>query len=389
MPVKILHTSDSHLDVPAIKFGGRSYERKKDFLLSFDAVIDHAFEKKPDLFLHSGDLFDGLNPRNPVRAHVMKAFRKLNEHGIRIFIISGNHDVPRDRRHGVSPLLEYERAGFVTFFQDWETIGSEVVDINGLNVEVSGVSFNPTLAADAAMDPLGQLSIPGKGDVNILLVHDNVEGLRGTFPNSPTIRLKSLPKNLTYLAVGHIHEHQKTQVGSTTICAPGSTEHVSFAEEKHEKGFVWLEVDLNGVTQLDFIPIETRPMRTLDITIPKDADINQLLIKEINRLRNPQLILRFRLKGVMTIKSAERYRRAEVVRHGFAKCFSCDVVDELEYVSPSPEKFSVGTELKPPLTEYREHLTALIKQEKDTERKALLEKALERGLVLLEEEGGW
>ncbi|MFX1563664.1 MAG: exonuclease SbcCD subunit D, partial [Promethearchaeota archaeon] len=274
MPVKILHTADSHLDVPAVKFGGRRYERKKDFLLSFDAVMNYALEKKPNLLLHSGDLFDSLNPRNPVRAHVMTAFRKLNERGIQIFIISGNHDVPRARRHGVSPILEYARAGFVTFFQDWETIGTETVDINGLNVEVSGISFNPILPADASLDPLSQLSIPGKGDVNILLVHNNVEGLRGTFPNSPTIRLKSLSKNLTYLAAGHMHEHQQKQVGNVTICSSGSTEHVSFAEEKQKKGFVWLEVDSDGVNKLDFIPIETRPMRTLDITIPKDADIN-------------------------------------------------------------------------------------------------------------------
>ena len=79
MPFTVLHTSDTHLDVPAIKFGSRRYERKNDFLKSFDTVTKYALEKKPDLFLHSGDLFDGLNPRNPVRAHVMDAFRKIHD----------------------------------------------------------------------------------------------------------------------------------------------------------------------------------------------------------------------------------------------------------------------------------------------------------------------
>jgi DNA repair exonuclease SbcCD nuclease subunit len=241
---------------------------------------------------------------------------------------------------------------------------------------------------DARTDPLGQVSIPGKGDVNILLVHQNIEGLRGTFPTTPTIRLTSVAKNLTYLALGHIHDHQKQQVGNTMICAPGSTEHVSFAEEKQQKGFVWLELDTDGVHQLKFIPVNTRPMQTLDFTIPADAHINELLIKEIDRLRNPQLILRFHLKGVMTIKSAERYRRSEVLRHGFAKCFSTEIVDELEYINPEP-KPSAEAKLKPPLTEYRELLSARIQQEKDAARQTLLRKALERGLALLEEEGGW
>jgi exonuclease SbcD len=386
MVLTILHTSDNHLDVPAVMFGSRRYERKKDFLQTFDAMTDYALEKRPDLLLHSGDLFDGLNPRNPVRAQVMVAFRKIHENGTRIFIISGNHDVPRGIGQGVSPILEYARAGFVTFFQDWETIASESLDVRGLNVEVSGISFNPTM--DARTDPLGQVSIPGKGDVNILLVHQNIEGLRGTFPTTPTIRLASVAKNLTYLAIGHIHEHQKQQIGNTMICAAGSTEHVSFAEEKQTKGFVWVELDTDGVHQLKFIPVKTRPMQTLDFTIPADADINDLLIKEINRLRNPQLILRFRLKGVMTIKSAERYRRSEVLRHGFAKCFSTEIVDDLEYVNPEPQPPSEAS-LKPPLTEYRELLSARIQQEKDATKRALLQTALERGLALLEEEGGW
>lgn len=387
MPVKILHTSDTHLDVPAIKFGSRRYERKRDFLLNFDEIIKYSLEKKPDLLLHSGDLFDGLNPRNPIRARVMEAFRKIHETGIPIFIISGNHDVPRARRVGVSPLLEFERAGFITFFQDWEALGTEYVTVSGLDIEVSGISYDPTMAP--TQDPLGLVSIPGKGDINILLAHHNIEGLRGTFPTTPTIRNKSLHKNLTYLALGHIHEHQKQKVGNTTICTPGSTEHVSFAEEKHQKGFVWLEIDSDGVQQLDFIPLNTRPMQTLDVTIPADADINQLLIKEINRLRNPQLLLRFRLNGVMTIKSAERYRRIEVVRHGFAKCFSTEIIDDLEYLSPDPEPLSPETELRPPIVEYREHLNTQIKKEKDPTRKLLLQKALERGVILLEEEGGW
>ncbi len=387
MPIRILHTSDTHLDVPAIKFSGRRYERKQDFLKSFDAVVGYALEKKPDLLLHSGDLFDSLNPRNPVRAHVMQAFRKIHEKGIQIFIISGNHDVPRARRYGVAPLLEYARAGFVTFFSDWESIQSKILDLANLNVEISGISFNPNIPPSE--DPLRQLTIPGKGDINILLAHYNVEGLRGTFPYEPDIMLKSIPKNLTYLAAGHNHEFQKQLVGNTTICTPGSTEHVTFAEETQRKGFVWLELDSDGIQKLNFIPVDTRPMKTLDIPIPADANINQLLIKEINRLNNKQLILRFRLKGVMTIKSAERYRRNEVERHGFAKCFSIEIIDDLDYISPEPLALAEESQLKPPITEYREYVRSRIDQEKDPQRKALLNKALERGISLLEGSGGW
>jgi len=92
---------------------------------------------------------------------------------------------------------------------------------------------------------------------------------------------------------------------------------------------------------------------------------------------------------MMTIKSAEKYRRAEVVRHGFAKCFSTEIIDELEYVSPEPDLLTPESELKPPITEYQDYLNARIKQEKDPEKNKQLQRALERGLGLLEELGGW
>jgi DNA repair exonuclease SbcCD nuclease subunit len=170
---------------------------------------------------------------------------------------------------------------------------------------------------------------------------------------------------------------------------PGSTEHVSFAEEKHKKGFVWHEATADGVQQSRFIPVKTRPMRTISVTVPTDADINSLLSKEITKLRNPQLILRFLLEGVMTIKSAERYRRSEAIRQGIAQCFSVEIVDNLEYISPDLTIPAGELALKPPITEYREHLTTIIQQEKDPERKARLQKALKQGITLLEEKGGW
>ena len=140
MAVKVLHFSDSHLDVPATKFGPRRFERKQDFLQTFDTLVEYALEKRPNIILHTGDLFNGINPRNPARAHVMTAFRKLHSQGIRIFIISGNHDVPRARQAGISPRVEYANAGFITLFQDWEKVGSETINIDGLDVEISGIS---------------------------------------------------------------------------------------------------------------------------------------------------------------------------------------------------------------------------------------------------------
>ena len=74
-------------------------------------------------------------------------------------------------------------------------------------------------------------------------------------------------------------------------------------------------------------------------------------------------------------------------KHGLAMVD--EIIDQLEYISPDPDPLMPEADLKPPNTEFREYVLEQIKQEKDPTRKKLLQNALERGLALLEESGGW
>jgi len=60
--MKILHISDTHLGYSAYRklTDDNINQREMDNYNSFQKIIDYAIKLKPDIVLHSGDLFDSV-----------------------------------------------------------------------------------------------------------------------------------------------------------------------------------------------------------------------------------------------------------------------------------------------------------------------------------------
>ncbi|MHA1665461.1 MAG: metallophosphoesterase family protein, partial [Candidatus Njordarchaeales archaeon] len=239
--IRIVHLADTHIDPTFRYLGVKQYERKKDFLQAFQYAVKKTLELKPDILLISGDLYDKVNPRNPARTIVMRALRRIHHEGIEIYAISGNHDTPRSIEEGASPLHEIEASGFIKYFSKTSEIEAHHTKVGSLYVCISGASFNHTFPDE--LDPLEAMTPPIEGDINISILHYNIAPIKvKPIWAAPTIKETSIPKELHYLALGHIHKFQKIRVGNTWIIYPGSTERRSFAEEREPKGFVYLEL---------------------------------------------------------------------------------------------------------------------------------------------------
>ena len=87
--VKILHTSDVHLESDT--FGrseeGKAYRRR--IQVAFQKVVDKVFEENVDLFLIAGDLFD--SNRVPEEG-IEFALREIARVPCPVVLIPGNHD---------------------------------------------------------------------------------------------------------------------------------------------------------------------------------------------------------------------------------------------------------------------------------------------------------
>jgi len=384
LSVQLLLTADNHLDPPALMYGPRRYERKQDYIRSFNFTVDYALKNRPDLFLVAGDLFHHVQPRNPTRALVMDRFRALHGKGIRVFLISGHHDTPKSMEEGMSPLAVYGHSGYVTYFQESSQITSAALSINGLKVVISGISYNPTLGGD--VDPLKGIKPAHFGDVNVLMLHYPIQGFEGYYGHEPTVQPESLPDELQLVTAGHLHRHQRSRIKGVEVIYPGSTERVNFQEEEDEKGFVWLEMDKAGVTSQTFIKTPARRLQTLEFRLPKEENINSILKAELLKLEDPELVLRLKLRGTVDVKTLATYRRSEILaltQDRFFALFPDEREMKIETAGPV-EPLPRTT----PMEEVRRYFQERLKGAEEGEKPMILE-ALQLCERRLQEAGAW
>lgn len=390
-PLRIVHVADTHLDPPLRYLGPRVEERRRDFLKAFDYVVEKVLELKPDVMLVAGDLYDRVNPRNPPRTWVMRAFRRVRSEGVRVYVVGGNHDTPRSVEEGASPLHELDAAGYVQFFSSVSRMDADTFEVGGYTICISGASFNHTLPLEE--DPLASMKVPLEGGINVAMLHYNFAPARAPpMWAAPTIREASIPRGLHYLALGHYHRYYAGKVGEARVVYPGSTERRSFVEEGERKGFVYAEVGEEGVERLEFIETEPRPMRTVEVEVGEDVDDPiERVVKAAMRFADRRALARLRIKGRLPLEKLVRYNRGEVVKRLESLFFHVIVDDRgLECAMEEPELTDL--EELSPLKLYEDYMNRLISEAKEAgseERVGVLQEARRRGKELLEEVGAW
>jgi len=386
LSVQVVVTADNHLDISAAMYGPKRFERKEDFARCFEATVEYALKEKPDIYLICGDLYDSVVPRNPPRSLMMKHFRALSERGIRVFLISGHHDTARSLEQGASPLSLYGESGYARFFSDSLKPESTVFEKSGQKIQVSGVSFNPNLSVNE--DPLASMSLERpEGDINIFMLHYPIEGFKGVYSlTEPAVRASHLPSGHQLVAAGHIHKHQKSTFGETVVVYPGSTERVSFLEEGEKKGFVWLELDKSGIVSDEFIETPARELRTIDFNIPSDGDINRILGEQLLMSADPQLILRVKILGNMSLKLLETYKRPALLSQFQDKYFAVEF-DEREMAIEAYEPVEALPRTTP-LEELKRYFESIMAKASEQERREFQD-AFQKSIAMLQEAGAW
>lgn len=88
MTARVLHTSDWHLGSSV-----RGEPRAVDHDDVIDEICGVAGEFRPDLIVHTGDLFDGSRPGHDDLLRGLRAVRRLGEIAP-VVVLAGNHDAP-------------------------------------------------------------------------------------------------------------------------------------------------------------------------------------------------------------------------------------------------------------------------------------------------------
>lgn len=275
--MKLLHLSDWHL-------GRETYNtsRAEDHDTVIREMLAYAREHKPDLIVHTGDLFDAVRPAYPEMARGVNALQELAVTAP-VVVLCGNHDSPAlfnlfgqligtgTPVRFVSRARQPAQGGVLSF----PTAAGEVIRLAPLpfvhaNRMLDGFEEPGTWAALYAdrihlvEQALAQGLLDGfdnRRDVGIFAAHLYVgnAALSGSerkiqVGENYATQLEHLPA-VTYAAFGHIHKPQKLPGSLVDGCYAGSPIQLDFGELGEAKRIVLVEARPGQPPDIQSLPL--------------------------------------------------------------------------------------------------------------------------------------
>ncbi len=286
--MKLLHTSDWHIG-KAIRGHSRAGEHR-DVLAE---ITDIAADRKVDLVVVAGDLFDTAAPTPESEAIAYDALLALAE-AAPVIVIAGNHDSAR-RLDAVSQLLALGRITVAATPRPPSQGGvARFSTDDGTPVNVAMIPFvsqRAIVRADALMSQpafrnaqsyaerlravIGAVSAPFDADsVNIVAAHVFVAGgatgggeRAAHLVDEYAVSAVDFPMSAGYVALGHLHRAQAIR-GATTIHYCGSPLQLDFGEDSGTKQVNIVELEPGLPAKVEAVPLSSgRRLLTLIGTV--------------------------------------------------------------------------------------------------------------------------
>ncbi len=276
--MRFVHFADTHLgfsDLSKVEATTGVNRREQDFYDAWWRALDGIIAERPDFVLHAGDLFQSPRPNNRAIAVALEGLQKLNDAGLPIIIIAGNHSTPRIRATGnifealrVLPNVQAAYRGMSEKF----TITSRV------SGERCAVHCIPHCSLSEELEKAyAAIQCDTSARWNILMTHGSwraagkLDTRMGEF-NEQFLEDPEARLNLTfdYIALGHYHRY--LAINDHTFYS-GSTERTSFNEAGYTSGYIvgdlskksWQYREIPARPMVRLRPLECRGKTVVEI----------------------------------------------------------------------------------------------------------------------------
>lgn len=242
--MKLLHTSDLHLDSPLTSRLSqvKARERKRELIQSFRKLTEDAKRLGAPAVIIAGDLFDS----DAVGIRTLEAVIGIIENSAPtyFFYLPGNHEGERLISSGISIPQNLK-----IFGSEWTYYELGELTLAGRS-EISANMFD-SLKLDSERK-------------NIVILH-GVLADRCQEPDKIGQReLSQLP--IDYLALGHYHSYSKTEISDRTTAVYCGTPEGRGFDEAGDCGYVIIDTDTVGVSH-SFVKSSLRKMRIIPVDI--------------------------------------------------------------------------------------------------------------------------
>ncbi|MGG3471163.1 DNA repair exonuclease [Neobacillus pocheonensis] len=242
--ISFIHAADLHLDSPMVglkHLPSAIFKRvKESTFVAMRKLVAAAIHRKVDFVILAGDLFDGEDRSLRAQSRFRTEMQKLDEEGIPVFIIHGNHD------HLNGSWVHLDMPANVHVFKS-EVEAKVLHTKSGEKVHLYGFSYPTRHVFDRKIDDYRKVD---EADFHIGILHGN-ESMSSDHDNYAPFSIKDLiEKGFDYWALGHIHKRGVLSE-SPPVIYPGNIQGRN-KKETDAKGCYLVELSDSDV-KLDFI----------------------------------------------------------------------------------------------------------------------------------------
>ena len=271
--MKIIHTSDIHLDSPLTSKlpPDKARARRRELLFGLARLVEEAKAEGCEAVIIAGDLFDnGKISRNALDATLDIISSAEN---FTFFYLEGNHEGAALRSCG------RDMPKNIVFFGDeWTYFSANGITIAGRNSICENMFESLELPDDTK---------------NIVVLHGELKD-KCAYPEAIGIKEAS-GKNIDYLALGHSHSYSSAVIDERGSAVYSGTPEGRGFDEAGDKGFVMLNVSEKRVDwtfrrfakrKLHIIPVDlTGATRALDVETRADRALRGVPCSDLVRLQ--------------------------------------------------------------------------------------------------------
>ena len=236
--MKLIHTSDIHLDSPLIGVKDSAL-RRHELLVALMTMSDYADHNGVSAIIVAGDLFDDSFTAPSTVESVAEIVRTSKAEW---YVLRGNHGGAYDKLAELCPKIHF-------FGDTWTSYNIGNVTICGRELGANDVGHWGRLSLNASR-------------YNIVVLHGDIEDAQYGFIDSRALATSGA----CYVALGHRHTFSEHRFGSVRACYSGVLESRGF-DEQAQTGFVVID------TATDKISFVKQAMRSV---ITKHIDVTNI-----------------------------------------------------------------------------------------------------------------
>ncbi len=284
--LKILHIADVHLGAPFRDFGSKGALQRNRLIEIFSNALDLAVEKKANMVLICGDLFDNPNPSSKTLDRLNSLLSTMNERSIPVVIIPGNHDPWGNDSIYKHKVFNNQGISLLTP-EDPVTILPE------LNASVCGWFPDPD-RPEEWLKPDDDRHQGKKFRIGMAHGPVHLPGLAEyDMPPIPAGWIEE--SGLNYLALGHWHQFKDVSAGKVSAFYPGSIEMLAINRED-AGNVLMVSLDSQAKAGVEKIKIGRARLKQLKLDAG-ELTKGKGLEHEISSRADPDLFLDIAIEG--------------------------------------------------------------------------------------------